>query len=422
MTRDSAPPAVVLKKDLARSIRRGHPWIYRDALAGRDGLESGGLVEVRTRDGRRSRAASGTRARRSRCACWSRAGPAIASRTPRPWSPSGCGRRSTGVWQLLDLTRTNAFRWVHGEADLLPGIHVDFYADTAVVRFDGDGARAFYEPLEPRLREAAGDALCRCAPSSTATPRPAAPAGRARGAGERRRASSSTWRTRRRAASSSTSARTGRVVAERARGASVLNLFGYTGGFSVHAAAAGARRTDTVDIARPRDRGGATQLRAQRPVAGERRLPRRRRLRLPDGSARKRGDHWDIVISDPPSFAPRKDAVPAALQAYRRLHRLAAAVTRAGRPALRRLLLQPLRPATTSSQSIEDGVRQAGRRWRLESAARRRLRPPEPAGVPGRRLPQVRDRPPTVRPQLAKAERSSATEGQQVARRLVAPD
>jgi 23S rRNA (cytosine1962-C5)-methyltransferase len=43
----------------------------------------------------------------------------------------------------LDLTTTNTFRWLHGEGDLLPGLHVDIYDDVAVYRFDGDGARAF---------------------------------------------------------------------------------------------------------------------------------------------------------------------------------------------------------------------------------------------------------------------------------------
>src|SRR5206468_1250380 len=51
----------------------------------------------------------------------------------------------------LDLARTNAFRWVHGEADRLPGVHVDVYADVATVRFDGPGARAFYGDLAARL-------------------------------------------------------------------------------------------------------------------------------------------------------------------------------------------------------------------------------------------------------------------------------
>ena len=52
MPRDSVPLTVTLKKDLARSIRRGHPWVYRDALAEREGLENGALVEVQTPDGR----------------------------------------------------------------------------------------------------------------------------------------------------------------------------------------------------------------------------------------------------------------------------------------------------------------------------------------------------------------------------------
>src|SRR5690606_27167588 len=59
----------------------------------------------------------------------------------------------------LDLERTNAFRWLHGEADRLPGLHVDVYAGAAVLRFDGNGARAFYAPVEERLRAAAGSRL-----------------------------------------------------------------------------------------------------------------------------------------------------------------------------------------------------------------------------------------------------------------------
>ncbi len=52
MTTGPTLPSVVLKKDLARSIRRGHPWIYGDALTAPAGLKDGELVEVQTRDGR----------------------------------------------------------------------------------------------------------------------------------------------------------------------------------------------------------------------------------------------------------------------------------------------------------------------------------------------------------------------------------
>ena len=61
---------------------------------------------------------------------------------PRRWQP-GAPR--------LDPVRTNAFRWVHGEADRLPGLHLDLYGDVAAVRFDGAGARAFYRQLPDLL-------------------------------------------------------------------------------------------------------------------------------------------------------------------------------------------------------------------------------------------------------------------------------
>src|SRR6185436_4590993 len=56
---------------------------------------------------------------------------------------------------FIDRAQTNAFRWIHGEADRLPGLHVDLYATAAVVRADGAGARAFYRQLPKRLAAAA---------------------------------------------------------------------------------------------------------------------------------------------------------------------------------------------------------------------------------------------------------------------------
>ncbi len=156
-----------------------------------------------------------------------------------------------------------------------------------------------------------------------------------------------------------------RLVAEHARGKSLLNLFGYTGAFAVYATAAGAARTDTVDRARPaieaaRHNFEMNQLSVER--AG---------FHVSDAfaflaDAFERGERWDIVVSDPPSFASNKDAVPAARQAYRRLHQLAAAVTAPG---------GLLCAGSCSShfgkedflESIESGASMAGRRWALET-------------------------------------------------------
>jgi len=363
MTRESAPLPVTLKKDLARSIRRGHPWVYRDALAASEDLENGALVEVRTRDGRAL--ARGF---------WDATSP-IAVRVLESGGPGHrfadtdalvAERLETALDRrlaVLNLARTNAFRWVHGEADLLPGIHVDFYADTAVIRFDGEGARAFYEPIEERLRQAAGSRLPIRAVLDRASRNPRA------GADEREVLENGL-----RFVVDLAHAQKGGLfldqrdnrqrVAERARGKSMLNLFGYTGGFSMHAAAAGARSTDTVDVA------GAAIEAARRNFELNHLSLANANFHVADAfdfltAAIERGDRWDIVISDPPSFARSKDAVPAAWRAYRRLHRLAASVTAAG---------GLLCAASCSSHigrddflaSIEAGVHQAGRKWVLE--------------------------------------------------------
>ena len=368
MTRDR-PRAVVLKKNLSRSIRQGHPWIYRDALEVRVIPDNGALVEIHTRDGRPI--ARGF---------WDEQSPIAV----RVLESGGAGHRFAEADSLLaerlraaldrrlerlDLSKTNVFRWVHGEGDLLPGVHVDFYADSAVVRFDSDGADAFYDPFEPRLRMAAGPRL----PIRAVLNRSSRKTGAKEDEREvdERQVMENAVRfvvdlAHGQKGGLFIDQRENRVrVAGRARGKSVLNLFGYTGGFAVHTAVAGARSTDTVDVARP-------AIEAARRNFELNNLPMdRARFHAVDAfafltAAIERGDQWDIVISDPPSFAPKKDAVPAARQAYQRLHKLASAVTAPG---------GLLCASSCSSHfgkddflaSIESGARQAGRRWVFEA-------------------------------------------------------
>jgi 23S rRNA (cytosine1962-C5)-methyltransferase len=363
MTHDH-PPAVVLKKNLARSIRQGHPWIYRDALDVRVTPDNGALVEIHTRDGRPI--ARGF---------WDERSP-IAVRVLESGGP---GHRFADADSLiaerlqaaldrrleqLDLSKTNVFRWLHGEADLLPGVHVDIYADTAVVRFDGDGARAFYDPFEPRLRLAAPPRLPIRAVLDRSSRKADAKA-------DEREVMENGVRFLVDLAHGQKGGlfidqRENRIrVAERARGKSVLNLFGYTGGFALHAAVAGASSTTTVDMAKP-------VIEAARRNFELNGLPMDRAgFRALDAfefltAAIERGDRWDIVISDPPSFAPKKDAVPAARQAYQRLHKLAATVTAPDGLLCASSCSSHFRTDDFLT-SIEAGVHQAGRFWVFEA-------------------------------------------------------
>jgi len=353
----SASPKVVLHKELARALGQGHPWIFRDALAESPALPNGTVVAVVGRD--RRPLAYGY---------WDSVGPIavrVLDRDPVLEAHSlVCRRLRQALAQRLarlDRSKTNAFRWVHGEADHLPGIHVDLYDQVAVVRFDGAGARAFYRHLAEMLadcssplrlshvvdRQERTDKLGEIEVRENGI-RFLVDLGRGQKGGlfldqrENRQA-----------------------VAARAAGRSVLNLYGYTGGFSLYAAAAGAATTDTVDIAAP----ALASARRNFQLNG---LPLDRAgFHAMDGlvfldQAGRSGKSWEIVISDPPSFAPSKRALPAARRAYFRLHRLAVSVVASGG-----LLCAASCSSHVSRReflaSVEQGAAAAGRRFRLES-------------------------------------------------------
>lgn len=365
---------VTLHKELARSIRQGHPWIYRDAVSGPD-LPDGALVQVRSKTG--DALAWGFWDARSAIAVRVLGlGLPPAGKDPHePHARSGLPpgdlieQRSGNALAMrlgrLDRTRTNAFRWVHGEADRLPGIHVDLYDDVAVVRYDGDGARAFYAAgggLEPRLMAAA-------APSKVPL---------ARVLDRDRRGDHGDLRVRENGLVFGVALGRGgkgglfldqrdnrAAVGAISRGMSVLNLFGYTGAFSVYAAAGGALRTDTVDVAAPAIQAARENFALNGLDATTSGFHAADAFEFLTEAAAA-GRRWDVVISDPPSFAPNHRALPAARNAYRKLHRMAATVVAPGGLFC---------PASCSSHfaredfvtSIETGVREAGRRMRLDS-------------------------------------------------------
>jgi 23S rRNA (cytosine1962-C5)-methyltransferase len=358
---------VTLRKPLEGSLRAGHPWLYRDALVEKAGpapLGDGTVVLVRGRDkrplGRGFWDATSPIAVRM---LTTTAGPTL-----RALVQGRLGETLADRLARLDGTQTDAFRWVHGEADRLPGIHVDLYGDVAAVRFDGDGARAFYADLPADLLAAAEGRIALRTVIDRQSRRLLAgvPA-----------ATSQVRENGLRFAVDLEHGQKGGLfldqrenraeIGRRARGKRVLNLFGYTGGFSVYAAAGGARATDTVDVAAPAIAAARQNFQLNQLDLASAGLHAQDAFEFLAG-ARAAGTTWDIVISDPPSFAPRKSALPAARTAYRRLHALCAAVTAKGGLFC---------PASCSSHfprdeflaSVHDGARAAGRQFLLESFA-----------------------------------------------------
>ncbi|HEX6765695.1 MAG TPA: class I SAM-dependent rRNA methyltransferase [Polyangiaceae bacterium] len=329
-------PKLTLKKDLRRALHGGAPWIYRDAVAAHKKLADGTVVLVLGKDGRPI--ARGI---------YSASGPIavrVLTTDPREAVDGLVGVRLERALKaregLLVARETTAFRWVHGEGDKLPGLHVDVYGAYASVYFDGAGPRAFYErnAIAPLLLEK-GKALGLVAVVERG-PRGESGsnvtlAGEAQAGEIEIREDGIVF-----GVDLAHGQKGGLFLDQRdnralirgiAQGRRVLNLFGYTGGFSLHAAFSGARQTTTVDSAAPAIEAAkrnfernAGALAALGPREGD-------DFVVADAfeyleQARARGKRWDLVISDPPSFAPNERAKPAALQAYTRLHRLCASV------------------------------------------------------------------------------------------------
>jgi 23S rRNA (cytosine1962-C5)-methyltransferase len=124
-----------------------------------------------------------------------------------------------------------------------------------------------------------------------------------------------------------------RRVGEMADGCDVLDVFASTGGFSVHAAAGGARSVHAVDVSAPTLAAAEHNMDLNRhlePVSAC-------TFTTEVGDAfevmvrlARAGHDYDIVIVDPPSFAQRQANVDGALRAYTRLTHLALRLVRPG--------------------------------------------------------------------------------------------
>ncbi len=112
-------------------------------------------------------------------------------------------------------------------------------------------------------------------------------------------------------------------------GRNVLNLFSYTGGFSVAAGIGGAKRATSVDLAGPavRECDRHWELNGLSPDCHES-VAADAFEYLEQAAKAKR--EWDVVIVDPPSFAPSAKSVERARTAYLRLMTGAAAVVSQG--------------------------------------------------------------------------------------------
>jgi len=154
-------------------------------------------------------------------------------------------------------------------------------------------------------------------------------------------------------------------VREFAEGRSVLNVFSYTGAFSVYALAGGAKSVLEIDV---NAQAQAAALKNWELNFGSD-DNQKDRLRQIKGDAfeqlaslKREGKQFDLVILDPPAFASRKQNKQNALQAYLRLAKAGAQCTREGG-----LLIAASCSAQVRSEefyrSVDLGIRATGRSY-----------------------------------------------------------
>lgn len=319
---------LVLPEKLSESLSLGHPWVYRSHVPKGVAFASGTWVEVR----------SGSFAG---YALWDESSPIalrIFSREAPPdakWFSQRV-REAHALRAPLADQDTNAFRLLYGEGDGVPGLTVDVYADYAVLLTYADSLEAMVAPVVSALRsqlplqgvvrrrhrghDRSGDRL-------TLLWGREPPAGLiVRESGVRLRADLDVGQ------------KTGLFLDHRenrsfvralARERRVLNLFSYTGAFSVCAALGGASRVTSVDQAE------AASRTAEENFTINQLDPEKHEFLAGDAfeyleQARRRGLEFDLVIADPPSFAGSKEKQRSALRAYTRLHALCLAVVSRG--------------------------------------------------------------------------------------------
>ncbi|WP_428268264.1 class I SAM-dependent rRNA methyltransferase [Haliangium sp.] len=333
-------PVLALAKDLQQSIRAGHPWIYDRALApSQRRLDPGALVRVAHR-GQIVAVGFVDPASPIRVRVLGRDGDA---ELDAAWAARRAEEAASCRLRDPTLADQDGLRLIHGENDAMPGLVIDRYCDTGVLVFDGPAAAAFWRARLDGVwagLQAAGAALSRLWVRSVVR----AAAGSDEAAGRCLRGDPPPERILidEHGARFEVDVRAGQktgffldqrrnrtLVRELSAGAEVLNLCCYTGGFSVHAALGGARRVTSVDLARP-----AIEA-ARRNFAHSGLDPKDHAFAAEDAfehlaRAAQRGARFDLVVVDPPSFAPSERARPRALRAYTRLNRMALEVVEAG--------------------------------------------------------------------------------------------
>ena len=314
-----------LKKGKEESLDRFHPWVFSGALAEPlpDGLEEGEVVGVESSTGRfigTGHFQIGSIAVR------------ILDFSQREIDASFFAERlkeAFAVREALGLKRpdNNAFRLVHGEGDFLPGLVIDIYGPTAVVQAHSPGMHYCRDIIARELVGLEGLGVSNVYYKSETTlpfkarldPQNDYLIGEFSGseAIENGLRFNIDW-LRGQKTGFFVDQRDNRSLLEHySRGRKVLNMFCYTGGFSVYAMRGDARLVHSVDSSEKAITLTDANISLNFPGDTRHKSFAEDAFKFLD----KMGDgDYDLVVLDPPAFAKHRSALRNALRGYQKLN------------------------------------------------------------------------------------------------------
>lgn len=312
---------IALKPGKEKSLQRQHPWVFSGALNKQEEIADGELVRITSKNGmflgigHYQNASIAVR---------------IISFEDRSidhefWVNAIQKAHDTRTRLELPSDETTIYRLVHGEGDLLTGLVVDIYGDTAVMQPHSEGMYLQSREIAEALQEVLGDSLKTCIlkhPSHAKEEAAEVLFGESREVYEAKEWSI-TYRL-----DLLNGQKTGFFVDQRenrkrlgeySRGKKVLNTFCYNGGFSLCALHAGADKVVSIDVSK----SAIDQTKENLKVNGFDPLKHECIAMDTFEYLQQNSEDFDVIVLDPPAFAKHMSARHNALKGYTRLNAMA---------------------------------------------------------------------------------------------------
>lgn len=311
-------PVITLKKGRERSVLNFHPWIFSGAIHKKEkGIKEGDIVSVHSHHdvflaaGHYHDASITVR---------------ILSFEKRSIDASFWAEKISAAYDyrlrtgIAGSRRTDCFRLVHGEGDGLPGLIIDIYNDAAVIHAHSAGmmqsAGEIFEALEKVFKSRFNTVALKSAEGKEMQEIKFLKGSSSGGmVTENDLKFFMNWKEGQKTGFFLDQRENRELLLQYVKEKKVLNTFSYSGGFSIYALKGGAAQVHSVESSAKangweKENAKLNGFDANLEIFSEDVFD----------FLKKRHEHYDAIILDPPAFAKRLSAVEKAITGYRNLN------------------------------------------------------------------------------------------------------